>query len=324
MKACFVLAACCAAFAEDCPSSSNQHSLVHEAATAFQQIETLQNVAHQLRAAGVNDLAQAATERADHVKQNFLARLEADQQELHAFRQQQPGIAIVHCQMIEIQTDRVPDELARGGALLSGTEAQECRKQIAHLVACGAAKIIAEPRIQTRSGNTARFVSGGESPIPAPDSNSGADSNLQEFGVKFEATPERQQDGRWHVAFSLEAAVPNPDAAVQLAGFKIPGLLKRRVASTVTIADGQTLALTGLNTVDKQYVVLMSVESPAPSPMGEVFSSPAEAEAIKAQGRGRIEFSVPRPIFPHYWPVRVQIAPLATPGLPPAPVPELP
>ena len=46
------------------------------------------------------------------------------------------------------------------------------------------------------------------------------------------------------------------------------------------------------------------------------------AEALKAQSRGRIELSVPRPIFPHYWPVRVQIAPRATPELPPAPIPE--
>jgi len=91
MKACLLLSVCCAAFAQECPPSPPPGPLVQAAATTFQQVETLQSVAQQLRAAGFEDLAQAATERAAQLKQKFLARLEADQQELLALRQHQPA-----------------------------------------------------------------------------------------------------------------------------------------------------------------------------------------------------------------------------------------
>ena len=53
------------------------------------------------------------------------------------------------------------------------------------LVQSGDAAVLAEPRLSCRSGGTARFVAGGELPIPVIGTNGSASVQFKEYGVRF-------------------------------------------------------------------------------------------------------------------------------------------
>lgn len=53
----------------------------------------------------------------------------------------------------------------------------------------GEAVLLAEPRLSTRSGGKARFVAGGELPIPILSANGAANVDFKEYGVRFEVEP---------------------------------------------------------------------------------------------------------------------------------------
>lgn len=110
------------------------------------------------------------------------------------------------------------------------------------LVQTGEAAILAEPRLSCRSGGSARFVAGGELPIPVIAANGAASVQFKEYGVRFEVSPVVNAAGM--IAATLEAEISsiNPELRVR----DIPGLRKQSASTQVNLVEGQTLVIAGM------------------------------------------------------------------------------
>jgi pilus assembly protein CpaC len=114
----------------------------------------------------------------------------------------------------------------------------------------GLARILAEPRLVTQSGQEASFLAGGEFPIPVPQRDQSITIEFKEFGVGLRFTPVLMSDGRisLRVAPSVSeiTSTSRIPAGIQGTTFLVPNLATRRLETNVQLYDGQTLALAGL------------------------------------------------------------------------------
>jgi pilus assembly protein CpaC len=114
------------------------------------------------------------------------------------------------------------------------------------------AKILAEPTLTTLTGQEARFLSGGEFPIPVPGGLSGITIEFKEFGVGLRFLPVVLDSGRINLKINISVSELVEAASVTVtpdetpATFVIPALRKRSAVSTVELADGQTMGIAGL------------------------------------------------------------------------------
>lgn len=120
--------------------------------------------------------------------------------------------------------------------------ASQLASRIDLLAQQGLASIIAQPVLSCRSGGTARFVSGGEVPIPVVDGLGGTDVQYKEYGVILEVRPRADASGAIYA--EIEAELSQIDDAVRVQNF--PGFIKRRSASAVNLRAGETLVIGGL------------------------------------------------------------------------------
>ncbi len=110
------------------------------------------------------------------------------------------------------------------------------------LVSRGEAVILAEPRLSCRSGGSARFVAGGELPIPQSSGLSGNSVSFKEYGVKFDFSPTAGPGGMIAARIATEVSSVDFETMVQ----EVPGLIKRRAETEVNLRDNQTLVIAGL------------------------------------------------------------------------------
>lgn len=123
-------------------------------------------------------------------------------------------------------------------------------------------QVLAEPTLTTLSGLTARFLSGGEFPVPVVQPGGGAGSaasvsiQFRPYGVKVEFTPSVNPDGSIHLKLAPEVSTLDYGNSVNVSGFTIPALSTRRAETEVEILDGETFVVSGL--LDHRTTELMS------------------------------------------------------------------
>ena len=110
------------------------------------------------------------------------------------------------------------------------------------MVQNGDAAVLAEPRLSTRSGGKARFVAGGELPIPMLNANGAASVDFKEYGVRFEVEPVVNAQGI--ISASLHTEVSSIDDEVMVRG--VPGLRKQSSNTDVNLRPGETLVIAGM------------------------------------------------------------------------------
>lgn len=110
----------------------------------------------------------------------------------------------------------------------------------------GLVRTLAEPNLTAVSGESAKFIAGGQYPIPTVDSTGKVSVSNQEYGIRFTFTPVVLSEGR--ISLKIDTEVSELDSAngVVLSGFAIPGLKKRQAMSTVEMPSGSSVALAGL------------------------------------------------------------------------------
>ena len=106
----------------------------------------------------------------------------------------------------------------------------------------GEALTVAEPRLSCRSGGHARFVAGGEIPVPVVNSVGSTDVEFREYGVILDIKPVVDTPGV--VMLRVETEISQVDNAQRVAG--IPGLLKRRSTTDIDLRHGDTVVIAGL------------------------------------------------------------------------------
>jgi pilus assembly protein CpaC len=110
----------------------------------------------------------------------------------------------------------------------------------------GLVRTLAEPNLTAVSGETAKFLAGGEFPIPSVDSSGQMSVTFKEFGVGVAFTPVVLTEGRISLKIETEVSELTDVGAVTLNSISIPALKKRQAKSTVELPSGGTLALAGL------------------------------------------------------------------------------
>ncbi len=106
----------------------------------------------------------------------------------------------------------------------------------------GVGKILATPTLVARTGETARFLSGGEVPYLITSAFGQGEVEFKPFGVGVSFTPTVLSDDRIHLDVSTE--VSQVDFSLSSGGF--PGFRTRRASTGVEVGDGQTFAIAGL------------------------------------------------------------------------------
>jgi pilus assembly protein CpaC len=125
----------------------------------------------------------------------------------------------------------------------------------------GLAKILAEPTLTTMTGRKARFLAGGEFPIPVPSGDGEVTIEFKEFGVGVEFLPLVLDSGKINLKLDIGVSELSSDHAIalgvagSLSTFVIPSLNKRSVSSTVELGNGQTIGIAGLIKDDMRELV---------------------------------------------------------------------
>jgi pilus assembly protein CpaC len=140
----------------------------------------------------------------------------------------------------------------RNGAMLFGFNAgaTQVAVMIEALESKGVVRTLAEPNLTALSGQEAKFLAGGEYPVPiARDSSEGGSATTVEykpFGIELDFIP-RVVDGDV-INLTLNAAVSSLDAAngINVEGFQIDAFKRRETSTTVEMRDGESFAIAGL------------------------------------------------------------------------------
>jgi len=114
------------------------------------------------------------------------------------------------------------------------------------LESSGLAKLLAEPTLVALSGQEAKFLVGGEFPIPISSGLGTVSVQWKKFGIILNFTPTVIADGALHLKLATEVSDVDPSRSVTVGGFSIPGLTSRQSETTVRLADGQSFAIAGL------------------------------------------------------------------------------
>lgn len=106
----------------------------------------------------------------------------------------------------------------------------------------GDAWILASPELSTRSGGEAKFLAGGQIPLPSLSPTGMSGVNFKDYGIKLTVKP--VADDKGNISASISTELSDVDPAVTVQG--IPGFLMRSTDSEVNVRSGQTIVISGL------------------------------------------------------------------------------
>lgn len=110
----------------------------------------------------------------------------------------------------------------------------------------GMVRTLAEPNLTALSGQQAKFLAGGEYPIPVSDGDGGIYIDYKPFGVELSFIP-HVVDGDL-INLELTAAVSALDTSITVGteSFPVNAFKRRETSTTVEMRDGQSFAIAGL------------------------------------------------------------------------------
>jgi pilus assembly protein CpaC len=141
----------------------------------------------------------------------------------------------------------------------------------------GLVRRLAEPNLTTLSGDAARFLAGGEFPVPIPNTTQNGFPTItidyKKFGVELAFVPTVLSRGV--INLRVEPSVSELDFtnAITIQGTTVPALTRRDARTTVELRDGQSFAIAGLlQTRNRQDVSQLPWIGSVPV-LGTLFSS---------------------------------------------------
>ncbi|MET0181591.1 MAG: type II and III secretion system protein family protein [Caulobacterales bacterium] len=155
--------------------------------------------------------------------------------------------------------DPIDDVTTFGGA-----ETRTTRQTDASIQAferAGLLRILAEPNLTAISGESARFLAGGEFPVPVNSDDGQISVEFKPFGVGLAVTPVVLSAGRISLKLSTEVSELTSEGAIStgdtpvtnangttsiIRGVTIPALQVRRAETTVEMPSGSAIVMAGL------------------------------------------------------------------------------
>ncbi len=121
----------------------------------------------------------------------------------------------------------------------------------------GLLRILAEPNLVARSGESANFLAGGEFPIPVAQGGAFANAitiEYKEFGVRLQFTPTVVDTKSIRLDIAPEVSDLDFSQGLKIGGYIVPTVITRRAKTVVLLDDGQTFAIAGLISRNKQKI----------------------------------------------------------------------
>ncbi len=115
----------------------------------------------------------------------------------------------------------------------------------------GDATILAEPKLTSKSGGLAKFLAGGEIPIPITSSLGQTSVTFKQYGVRLEITPLVGAGGIISTKVLAELSAVDTGNAVN----GVPAFLTRRAETDVNLRENETLVLSGMINEDMAKAV---------------------------------------------------------------------
>jgi Flp pilus assembly secretin CpaC len=124
----------------------------------------------------------------------------------------------------------------------------------------GLVHMLAEPNLTAVSGETAKFLAGGEFPVPVSrDRDGNVTVEFKQFGVGLSFTPVVVAPGRISLQLSSEVSELSNTGSFLLAsgtsGLSIPALSVRRAQTTIALPSGGSFAVAGLMQHNTKQVI---------------------------------------------------------------------
>src|SRR5262245_6364696 len=114
----------------------------------------------------------------------------------------------------------------------------------------GLVRRLAEPDLVALSGDEARFLAGGEFPVPQVGATSAGFTTptfeFKRFGVSLVFVPTVLNNGIINLRLSPEVSELDFANAVTISGTTIPSLVVRNARTTIELRDGQSFAIAGM------------------------------------------------------------------------------
>lgn len=110
----------------------------------------------------------------------------------------------------------------------------------------GLLRMLAEPNLTAVSGESAKFLAGGEFPVLEPSGLGQTTVSFKPYGIGISFTPTVLSEGRISLKIESEVSELTNNGSIQIANVSIPALKTRKANSTVELPSGGALALAGL------------------------------------------------------------------------------
>jgi pilus assembly protein CpaC len=111
----------------------------------------------------------------------------------------------------------------------------------------GLLRTLAEPTLTAISGESAKFLAGGEFPIPvSQDENGSITVEFKEFGVALGYSPVVLSSGRISLKINTEVSETTSQNSVSVRGITVPALTTRKAETTIELPSGGSMIMAGL------------------------------------------------------------------------------
>lgn len=142
----------------------------------------------------------------------------------------------------------LPASNTNSGAILFGFNAGNTQVGLLleALESKGVVRTLAEPNLVALSGQEARFLAGGEYPVPVAQEDGVITVEFKPFGIQLNFIPRVVDEDL--INLELEASVSDidPTNGITADGFTIDAFSRRETSSTVELRDGESFAIAGL------------------------------------------------------------------------------
>ena len=142
----------------------------------------------------------------------------------------------------------IPAVNENNGAFLFGFNAGglEVGVLLEALESRGVVRTLAEPNLTALSGQEAKFLAGGEYPVPGESDGGGVTIEYKPFGVELNFTPRVIDEDVINLEMVAAVSSIDPSNGININGFTVDSFQRRETSTTVEMRDGESFAIAGL------------------------------------------------------------------------------
>jgi len=110
----------------------------------------------------------------------------------------------------------------------------------------GVVRTLAEPNLTALSGQEAKFLAGGEYPIPVAQRDGAISVEFKPFGIELNFIPRVVDSDVINLELLAAVSAIDPNNGVEFNNFQIDAFQRRETSTTVEMRDGESFAIAGL------------------------------------------------------------------------------